>query len=144
MLGATAEWMVSAVAGVALSPTTVGGREVLFWPRFPNSARTIRHAGATQGTRRGDFSIAWRFEGLPEDEEDYDTAVVGIRIRLFVPPDGRAVFRLPEYINGVGVDSIRKYATLLPDMETTRAASSKECESKRRAKKGFDYNWDYV
>lgn len=32
MLGASAEWMVSAVAGVGLHPTTTGGKKVLFWP----------------------------------------------------------------------------------------------------------------
>jgi len=143
MLGATAEWMVSAVAGVALHPMTTGGREVLFWPRFPNSASTIDFAAATQGTRRGDFSIAWKFEGLPEDKDLYDSAIVKIHIRLFVPPDGRAVFRLPEYSNGEGVDSTIKYATQLPSIETIKTSSSEECESRRKAKKGFDYNWEF-
>jgi hypothetical protein len=32
MLGAVAEWMVSAVAGVSLHPETTGGKRVLFWP----------------------------------------------------------------------------------------------------------------
>jgi hypothetical protein len=32
MLGASAEWMASAVAGVGLHPTTTGGKKVLFWP----------------------------------------------------------------------------------------------------------------
>jgi len=143
MLGASAEWMVSAVAGVALHPTTTGGKEVLFWPRFPNSASTINYAWATQGTRRGDFSIAWRFEGLPEEGKDYDSAVVKIHIRLFVPPDGLAVFRFPEYSNGKGVDSTIKYATRLEDIEKVRRLSSEECQRRRTAKEGFDYNWEY-
>lgn len=153
MLGASAEWMVSAVAGVALHPTTTGGKEVLFWPRFPNSARTIDHAWATQGTRRGDFSIAWKFEGLPEsragytgdgaDYDVYDNAIVQIHIRLLVPPDGRAVFRLPEYSNGKGVDATIKYAAQLPDLENVRTSSSEQCERERMAKKGFNYNWEF-
>jgi alpha-L-rhamnosidase len=46
MLGASAEWMASSVAGVSLLPTTTGGREVLFWPRFPNSAKNLEYASA--------------------------------------------------------------------------------------------------
>jgi hypothetical protein len=46
MLGAIAEWMPSAVAGVSLFPTTVGGRHILFWPRFPNSAAMLQYASA--------------------------------------------------------------------------------------------------
>lgn len=142
MLGASAEWMVSAVAGVSLHPETTGGKEVLFWPRFPNSASTIDYAGATQGTRRGDFAIAWQFEGLPE-EDLYDSAIVQIHIRLFVPPDGSAVFRLPEYSNGEGVDSMIKYATQLPDTDLAKIVSSEECASRREAKLGFNYNWEF-
>lgn len=145
MLGASAEWMVSAVAGVSLYPTTTGGKTVLFWPRFPNSASTITWAGATQGTRRGDFSIAWKFEDLPDDASMYDSAVVKIRIRLSVPPDGRGIFRLPEYLTGEGVDSVIRYSTKLPDMDkVAREPSSTECAELRRAKDGgFGYNWEY-
>lgn len=46
MLGASAEWMASSVAGVSLSPTTFGGKEVIFWPRFPNSAKDFTYASA--------------------------------------------------------------------------------------------------
>ena len=46
MLGASAEWMASSVAGVSLYPTTSGGKEVLFWPRFPNSAKDLQYASA--------------------------------------------------------------------------------------------------
>jgi len=143
MLGASAEWMVSAVAGVALHPMTTGGHRVLFWPRFPNSASTIEYAGATQGTKRGDFSIAWKFEGLPEDNDLYDSAVVSIHIRLLVPPDGNAVFRLPEYSNGEGVDSVIKYATKLPDIQAIKASSYNNCEIRRKEKMGFNYNWEF-
>jgi len=143
MLGATAEWTVSAVAGVSLHPTTTGGKQVLFWPRFPNSASTIDYAGATQGTPRGDFSIAWKFEGLPEDHGMYDSAVVQIHIRLLVPPDGQAVFRVPEYSSGKGVDSMIKYATQLPDFSEIRELSSEACRKRREAKEGFGYNWEF-
>jgi hypothetical protein len=143
MLGASAEWMASAVAGVALHPTTTAGKKVLFWPRFPNSASAIVYAGATQGTTRGDFSIAWKFEDLPMKEDLYDSAVVKIHIRLYVPPDGNAIFRLPEYSNGEGVDSVMKYAIELPDIEQIKALSSEECNKDRKAKKGFNYNWEY-
>lgn len=143
MLGASAEWMVSAVAGVSLHPMTTGGKQVLFWPRLPNSAKTLEYAGATQGTRRGDFSIAWRFEGLPEDSGQYDSALVQVHIRLFVPPDGMSVFRLPEYSNGEGVESVIKFATKLPDIKDIKSSSSEQCEVRRKAKKGFNYNWEF-
>lgn len=48
MLGASAEWMASSVAGVSLSPTTFGGKEVIFWPRFPNSAQDLTYASAVR------------------------------------------------------------------------------------------------
>ena len=145
MLGAAAEWMVSAVAGVELEPTTTGGKEVLFWPRFPNSANTLEYAGATQGTRRGDFSIAWEFLDLPtEDKAMYDSATVKIHIRAYVPPDGKAVLRLPEYSNGEGVDSTLKKALVFPDMEEAKMLASEECMSRRKSKQhGFGYNWEF-
>ena len=143
MLGATADWMVSAVAGVALHPSTTGGKRVLFWPRFPNSAKTIEYAQATQGTRRGDFNIAWRFENLPDDEAFYDTALVKVHVRMSVPPDGRATFRLPEYSNGVGVRSVMKYATQLSNFETAKRQSYIECQARRKRKLGFGYAWEF-
>lgn len=143
MLGASAEWMVSAVAGVQLHPTTTGGRTVLFWPRFPNSAEVLRYASATQGTRRGDFSIAWEFLDLPEDGSGYDSAVVKIRIRIVVPPDGSAVLRLPEYGNGEGVASSIKYATQLPDIDAAKSASNEKCLRRREAGMGHNYNWEW-
>lgn len=143
MLGASVEWMASAVAGVGLHPTTTAGKRVLFWPRFPNSASTVFYAGATQGTTRGDFSIAWRFEDLPMSHDLYDSAVVKIHIRLYVPPDGNAIFRLPEYSNGEKVDSVIKYAIQYPDIEQIKAFSSEECNKNRRDKMGFNYNWEY-
>ncbi len=143
MLGASAEWMVSSVAGVGLHPKTTGGSTVLFWPRLPNSASVLQYAGATQGTRRGDFSIAWRFEDLPSNEDLYDSAIVAIRIRLFVPPDGNAFLRIPEYSNGEGVDASMKYATSIPNLEEALMLSSEECLSRREAKMGFGYNFEF-
>jgi hypothetical protein len=143
MLGASAEWMASAVAGVSLHPTTTAGKLVVFWPRFPNSASTLVYASATQGTRRGDYSIAWKFEDLPTDEDLYDSAIVKIHIRLHVPPDGNAIFRLPEYGNGEGVRSVIKYATQIPEIEQIKDMSSQDCNKRRNAKIGFNYNWEF-
>ncbi|EED93166.1 predicted protein [Thalassiosira pseudonana CCMP1335] len=110
MLGASAEWMASSVAGVSLYPTTTGGKEVLFWPRFPNSANYLYYASATQ---------------------------------VYVPPDGKAFFRMPEYSNGEGVDASIKYATVLPNMEETISMSKEECQRRRKSKDfGFNYNWE--
>lgn len=111
--------------------------------RFPNSASTLEYASATQGTRRGDFSVAWKFEDLPGDSDLYDSAIVKVHIRLYVPPDGSAIFRLPEYGNGTGVDSVIRFATQFPDMIIIKTLSSQECNDRRKAKNGFDYNWEY-
>ena len=143
MLGATAEWMVSSVAGVSLHPLTSGGRRVLFWPRFPNSASTIQYAWADQGTARGIYSIAWRFLNLPDSEALFDSAKTRIQIRLYVPPDGESVFRLPEYSDGQGVDTVIRFAIALPDIEKARLDSQRECEDRRDKKMGFDYNWEF-
>jgi len=143
MLGASAEWMVSSVAGVGLHPKTTGGSTVLFWPRFPNSANVLEFAGATQGTRRGDFSIAWKFEDLPDNRDLYASASVTVHIRLFVPPDGKSVLRIPEYSNGEGVDASMKYATSVPNLDEALMLSSEECLSRRDAKMGFSYNFEF-
>ncbi len=66
-----------------------------------------------------------------------------VHIRLFVPPDGSAIFRLPEYGNGEGVDSAIRFATQFPDMADVNTASSQECSNRRKAKNGFNYNWEY-
>lgn len=66
-----------------------------------------------------------------------------VRIRLFVPPDGSAIFRLPEYGNGDGVDSVIRFATLFPDIVDVNTLSAQECSNRRKARKGFDYNWEY-
>ena len=137
MLGASAEWMVSAVAGLELEPTTTGGKDVQFWPRFPNSASTLEYAGTTQGTRRGDFAISWEFI---DSQKDTTT----LHIRAYVPPDGNAVLRLPEYRNGESVDSILRRALIIPDIQEARSMSEEVCSNRRETKlHGFDYNWEF-
>eukprot|EP00986_Skeletonema_menzelii_P013396 scaffold7734_cov145-Skeletonema_menzelii.AAC.4 len=140
MLGASAEWMSSAVAGVSVHPTTVGGRQVLFWPRFPKSARSLEYASAIQGTPVGDFAIAWRFENLPEDRNEYDSALVTVRIRLLVPPGGKGVLRPPSH--AVKRFSI-KYALSMPDLLGAKSAADDECINRREARLGFPYSWEY-
>lgn len=137
MLGASAEWMVSAVAGLELEPTTTGGRDVQFWPRFPTSEGILSYAGATQGTRRGDFAIAWEFIDSQQEETI-------LHIRAYVPPDGKAVLRLPEYRNGESIDSILKKALVLPDIGEAKLLSDDECTNLRKSKLyGFGYNWEF-
>jgi hypothetical protein len=79
---------------------------------------------------------------LPDKKDDYDSAVVTIQIRAFVPPDGKAFFRMPEYSNGEGVDAIIKYATTIPNLETAKAFAKDDCQAKRKHKMGFNYNWE--
>lgn len=142
MLGALAEWMSSSAAGVSLFPNTSGGRKMRFWPQFPHSAATLRYASAEQGSARGDFAIAWRFENLPEDENQYDSAVISIRIRLLIPPSGEAELRLP-FAQSSSATATLHNAVVLPDLSHARSEARKECEERRRKKLGFHYNWDY-
>jgi len=141
MLGALAEWMSSSAAGISLFPTTRGGNKVLLWPRFPKSASTLKYVSAEQGTPRGDFAIAWKFEGLPENESQYDSAVVGIRIRFLVPPSGTGSLRFP--ISQSSSTAVIRRALTMPDMRYSRSAAAEECDDRRSKKLGFSYNWEY-
>ena len=122
MLGAIAEWMSSSVAGVSLHPTTTGGEKVLFWPRFPKSAAMLEYASAIQGTPVGDYAIAWRFENLPSDKNQYESASVRIRIRLLIPPTGAGILRLPVPALKATKVSI-SHSALFPDLKEARSES---------------------
>lgn len=115
---------------------------MLFWPQLPKSASTISYASAEQGSMRGDFAIAWRFENLPEDKSEYDSAVVNVRIRLLIPPSGEGDLRFP-YPQSSSTNAKIHHATTLPDLSHARAEAKKECQDRRRKKLGFHYNWDY-
>jgi hypothetical protein len=136
------EWMSASAAGVSIFPKTTGGQKMMFWPQFPHSASTVKFASAEQGSARGDFAIAWRFEGLPEDESQYDSAVVTIRVRMLVPPSGEAELRFPFAQSSTTTATIRQ-AAALPDFSSARSEAKKECQERRRKKLGFHYNWDY-
>ena len=137
MLGAYAEWMAAAAAGVSHHPESEAGRRMLFWPRFPKSAATLEHAHAVQGTARGDYSIAWRFENLPSDKSRYDSASVTIRIRLVVPPGGEGIIRPPSQTTA---KVTLKHATVLPDLISAQAAAEVNCKERRDARRGFPYS----
>ena len=143
MLGAVAEWASSSVAGVSLAPTTIGGQELLFWPRIPTSAVVVQFASATQGTKRGDASIAWEFLDLPKDKRSYDSAVVKVHMRVLVPPGSKATLRLPTFGISEGGEITIKYAEQMPDLEKAKSSAASECGERRKAGKGFHYNWEY-
>mmetsp|Transcript_16687 Transcript_16687/g.30306 ORF Transcript_16687/g.30306 Transcript_16687/m.30306 type:complete len:1349 (+) Transcript_16687:172-4218(+) len=142
MLGAMAEWMSSSVAGVSHYPTTTGARKMLFWPRFPKSATTLEYASATQGTVRGDYSIAWRFEDLPADKSQYNSATVQVRVRFLVPPGGEGVVRPPVIASSKTTATLR-HATIAPDLINAKSSTSKECKRRRKARLGFSYSWEF-
>jgi hypothetical protein len=143
MLGASAEWMTSSVAGVSLHPTTVGGRKALFWPQFPKSATTLEYASAIQGTPVGDFAIAWRFENLPEDKSGYDSAAVTIRIRLLIPPGGgKGILRLPMPVSKATKIHI-SHKESFPDLDGIRNEANAKCLRRRKKRLGFHWNWEY-
>jgi hypothetical protein len=80
---------------------------------------------------------------FPEDETAYDSLKVPIHIRAYVPPDGKAIFRVPEYSNGEGVDASIKFATIIPDLDEAKTLSKEECQERRKSKMGFNYNWEF-
>jgi hypothetical protein len=139
MLGAVSEWIVSSVAGASLAPTTIGGRELLFWPRIPTSAVIVQYASAIQGTKRGEASVAWEFQGLPDDKSLFDSAEVKVRIRVLVPPASTATLRLPTHGSGISI----KYAYQMPDLEKAQTVANTKCSRRRRDGMGFHYNWEY-
>jgi len=140
MLGGVAEWLPTSVAGVSLAPTTVGGQELLFWPRIPSSATNVQYASATQGTKRGDASIAWEFLDLPKNRSSYDSAVVKVHLRILVPPGSTARLLLPNVREG---DTVIKFAKELPDLEIAKSAAAATCNASRRRGLGFSYNWEF-
>lgn len=142
MLGAVAEWMASSAAGVSHYPTTTGGRKMLFWPRFPNSATTLRYASATQGTINGNYSIAWTFEDLPTDKSEYNSATVKVRVRFLVPPGGEAVVRPPIFTSSKTSATLRQ-AKIIPDLPYAKKTAWGECKIRRNDRKGFPYSWEY-
>jgi hypothetical protein len=139
MLGAVAEWAASAVAGVSLAPTTVGGKDLLFWPRIPTNADVVTYASATQGTKRGDAAIAWRFEG----HKFKSGRTVQVRIRILAPPGSNALFRLPIYGCAYNASATVSYARTLPGLDTAKLNAASTCSSRRKSKNGFSYNWEY-
>ena len=140
MFGAVAEWMSSSVAGISLSPTTVGGQELLFWPRFPTHAKILQYASATQGTKRGDAAIAWQFVDLPSDKSRWDNGHATIHLRALIPPGSTAKLRLPRNIDGVTMSQSK----VIPNLDAARRKADEVCRSRRRAgNSGHSFNWEY-
>lgn len=142
MLGALAEWMAASAAGVSHFPTTTGSQKMLFWPRFPKSAATLQYASASQGTVKGEYAVAWRFEGLPSSESQYDSAIVSIRIRFVVPPGGEGVARPPLMASSKTTAKLRQAKTF-PNLVKAKLAAEEECKTRRKNREGFPYSWEY-
>ena len=142
MLGAVSEWMATSAAGVGHYPTTTGSKKMLFWPRFPKSATYLAYASATQGTIKGDYSIAWRFEDLPEEKSQYDSAVVKVRVRFVVPPGGEAVLR-PLVITSSSTTVMLSQATTIPDLCNAKTLTKDKCTQRRKDRLGFPFSWEY-
>jgi alpha-L-rhamnosidase len=140
MYGAVAEWLSSSVAGVGLAPTTVGGEELLFWPRIPTSTSTLKYASATQGTKRGEASIAWKFLSLPDHDDDYDAEVM-VHIRILVPPASKATLRLS--LNDPQAAATILHTETLPNLRIAKSRAEATCLQRREARQGFPFNWEY-
>ena len=144
MLGAVAEWMAASAGGVSYYPTTTGSKKMLFAPGFPKSANTLQYASTTQGTIRGEYSIAWRFEDLPSDKSQYDSATVKIRVRMLVPPGGEAVARPPIFTSSSRTSVTLKQATTIPDVFEAKILADEDCGDRRKSRRyGFPYSWEY-
>jgi len=142
MLGAVAEWMASSAAGISHYPTTTGSRKMLFWPRFPKSAAMLEYASAIQGSPLGDYAISWRFEDLPADKNQYNSAVVSVRVRLLIPPNGKGSLRLsPSTLNMTR--AVLRQATVNPDLSHALKEASVKCNKRRQRRLGFPYSWEY-
>ncbi len=111
---------------------------------MPKSASTLEFASAEQGSIRGDYAIAWRFEEFIKDEHEIqlDSADANIRIRLLVPPSGEADLQLPLAPSANTKATIR-HAQTIPDLSHAKSEARKECDERRRRRLGFPYNWEY-
>ena len=142
MLGAIAEWLASSVAGISLSPTSIGGKEFLFWPRLPStleSASIINEASATQGSKMGTAAIAWKLKGTTKTLRQ-------VMIRMLVPPGSTAELRLPPTKVATGDNSTYwriERALDLVDLDEAQSDAQKECEQRRKRKDGFPFHWHY-
>ena len=106
------------------------------------SASIITFASAEQGSARGDYSIAWKFQDLPDDKSQYNSAKIGVQIRILVPPSGKGILRLPLPTSSSTTAMIRS-ARLIPDLKFARSEAKQDCQERRKAKLGFNYNWEY-
>lgn len=143
MLGAVAEWLPSSVAGIEVDPRTTGGQELLFWPQVPRTltaASIVQYASATQGTKRGDASIAWEFLNPLFSSITRNSDAVKVHIRVLVPPSSIARLILPKMRD---ISAIIKYAKNIPDLEVPKAFVERECAARRKSGQGFNYNWEY-
>ncbi|KAL7579512.1 hypothetical protein ACA910_007889 [Epithemia clementina (nom. ined.)] len=135
MMGGIAEWLAASVAGISLSPTTVGGRELLFWPRIPSTfdaAAIVDQASATQGTKAGTAAIAWRLQGNK-------VTTRRVVIRILVPPGSRAELRLPPTNEEWHIQR----SLDIPDFDEAQAKARALCEQRRKKKEGFPFHWHY-
>ena len=149
MLGVIAEWLSSSVAGISLSPTTVGGRDLLFWPRFPStieSASILNQASATQGTKTGTAAIAWKLVKSTASVADDTSTSHRIVMRILVPPGSTGELRLPPLtVNTTRTSKawrIHRPANF-PDLDAAQETAHKECEQRRKKREGFPFHWHY-
>eukprot|EP00523_Entomoneis_sp_CCMP467_P003866 CAMPEP_0168761210 /NCGR_PEP_ID=MMETSP0724-20121128/23195_1 /TAXON_ID=265536 /ORGANISM="Amphiprora sp., Strain CCMP467" /LENGTH=1371 /DNA_ID=CAMNT_0008810305 /DNA_START=162 /DNA_END=4274 /DNA_ORIENTATION=- len=134
MFGAIGEWLPSSVAGITLEPTTVGGEDLIFWPRIPMNRLVVDFASALQGTKRGDAAIAWKFVG------SQDATTVKVVIRALVPPSTRANLRLPPKATNVTMRVAKEF----PDLYTAKEIAALQCEKKRgTGQHGYPYFYHY-
>ena len=142
MMGAVAEWLASAVAGISLLPSTTGGDELLYWPRIPNtidSVKTVRYANARQGTKWGDAYIAWMLVASTSSDADAHSLV----IRLVVPPGSTGKLRLPLLSSGADLPWMIRISGQSPDLAEAGAKAKTRCEEARKEKNGFPFHWHY-
>ena len=137
MFGAVGEWLSSSVAGISMSPTTVGAKQILFWPRIPTNALVVKYASAIQGTQRGESAIAWQFLNLGDK---LDQGSVQVQIRILIPPATRGMVRLPKVALE---DTSIRHSLAMPDLDASMADAKSHCQEQRKTGNGYHYNWEF-
>jgi hypothetical protein len=117
---------------VFLAMQTVGGQDLVFWPRIPKDSGVVEYASAEQGTKRGDAAIAWKFQTNGNATKVY--------IRILVPPSSKATLQLDAAARKVTVTT----AKTMPDLSGAHNNAKTTCQKRRALSQyGFPYFYHY-
>jgi hypothetical protein len=111
---------------------TVGGQDLVFWPRVPKDSSVVEYASAEQGTKRGDAAIAWKFQTIDKTTKVY--------VRILVPPSSKATLQLDAAARKVTITT----AKTMPDLSLAREKAKTTCQIRRKSSQhGFPFFYHY-